>query len=61
MAAVSVKRSIAAWVELYYRLMMPLVSHPASRASFCLLDWGGEKEADVLESRHTSEVAAAKI
>ena len=35
--------------------------HPASRASFCLLDWGGEKEADLLESRHTFEVAAAKI
>ena len=36
-------------------LRMPKAIHTASRASICLLEWGGEKEA-LSESRQTFEV-----
>ena len=32
-------------IKMHIFLRMPYAIHPASNASFCLLDWGGEKQA----------------
>ena len=49
----SVKKKIDFTKRMY------LFCHPASRAYFCLLDWGGEKEA-LPESHQTFGVAASR-
>ena len=40
-------------------LRMPKAIHTASKASICLLEWGGEKEA-LTESRQTFEVTPSQ-